>query len=240
VDVEENLDKLMKQIYTYLNVINDEKQDNIDDIKKSITQILEINKKTNDTIAKNKTEFKEEMKKVEHNPTNWFKTMTNINEQLKQLKDEHHKDIDWIQQLVVNIEKEIKTINDGNNQNIDWIQQLIVNIEKEMETIKSDHHKNSKNVNNLFDENNKFHKNLNKNLQHLSKKFENSDKEVEDEFARIRTLLTDTNSRIIPPPQLIVKSPSTPSSASSFDSDNSSRGTRSKKYTATRNLKKNK
>ena len=77
VNVEENLDKLTKQIYTYIETINEE------------------NKKTNDTIVKNKTELKEEMETIKRdhhkdaeNITHLFDKNNEFHTSLK--KDLHH------------------------------------------------------------------------------------------------------------------------------------------------------
>ena len=208
-NVDNNLDKLTKQIYTYIEVTNESNENNINDMTTTIKHILEENKKTNDTIAKNKTELREELKDKQDTNAKFEQIVGKVEQEIKQIRDDQNKDTTWIEKILSNIEQEIKQIKDGNNQNIDWIQQLVVNIEKEMETIKNNQHKDATDFNNLFDKNNEFHTSLNKNLQLLSKKFENSEKDVENEFARLATLLKNKNTKLfsplynsVPPPQL--------------------------------------
>ena len=81
VNVDETLDKLTKQIYTYIEVSNEENENNLDYVK----NVLKENKKMiDDTIVKNKTELKEEM---------------------KQLEDDQHKDTDWIEKIFAEINR---------------------------------------------------------------------------------------------------------------------------------------
>jgi peptidoglycan hydrolase CwlO-like protein len=63
-------------------VVNEENENNLDDVKNDLKE----NKKTNDTIMKNTTELKEEMKKIKHN----------IEKEMETIKRDHHKDVENI------------------------------------------------------------------------------------------------------------------------------------------------